>query len=48
MLRLAVQNGHFVVGGEQPLDEKLTDKQRPADYENAHARLSRNTPDRDA
>ena len=37
MLGFAVQNSHLVAGGEQPLDEKFADEQRPADYENAHA-----------
>jgi hypothetical protein len=31
-----MEESYFVSRGDQPLDQKLANEQRPADYENAH------------
>src|SRR3984885_10894242 len=36
MLRLPMKDSDFVARGDQPLDQKVANEQRPADYENAH------------
>ena len=41
-----VEDGDFVIGGEEPLHQKFSNKQRSTDYENAHGVFAPMSPAR--